>query len=177
MNVEEIKKNNPMPEVMARYGIDVRRNMCRCPFHEDKNASMKVFKDGAHCFTCAKSWDVLSFVQDMEHCDFKTAYYELGGVYEHKRGDGELLRRSRRQREIDRQKQAERDRRDRLKELYITIDLCKILIKQEPLSQAWTDGYNYLQMIDRIIERGEEDITQYEFIKCVKLRQKYIVIN
>lgn len=173
MDKEEVKKNNPMPEVLRNYGIEVKRNMCRCPFHGDKNASMKVFKDGCHCFTCNQSWDVFGFVMAFEHCDFKTAFYSLGGRYERRSGDGELLRKARLERARKQREQDERDRKDRQKEFVRAISLCKVLAEQEPLTEAWADGINGLQMIDRIIESGEE-ITQYEFIRCVKLRQKYL---
>ena len=73
-----------MPDVMARYGIEVKRNMCSCPFHgADKHPSMKVFKDGFKCFGCGKHGDIFSFVQEIENCDFKQAFFILGGSYEH----------------------------------------------------------------------------------------------
>lgn len=85
MTKEEIKQNVTMPEVVRRYGIEIRRDgMCSCPFHgRDRHPSMKVFKDGCHCFTCGAHEDIFSFIQRMDDCDFKTAFISLGGTYEH----------------------------------------------------------------------------------------------
>lgn len=176
MNKDEIKEQNPMPQVLASYGIEVKRNMCRCPFHGDKSPSMKVFKDGCHCFTCNQSWDIFSFVMEMEHCDFKTAFLSLGGHYEKTFGDGEILKRARLARQRKQREQEERDKRDMLREFTRCIALCKVLAEQEPLSDAWCDGINGLEMIDRTIERGEE-ITRDVFRRCVKLRQKYLDVT
>mgnify|MGYP003311815932 CR=1 FL=1 len=84
MTTEEIKQSLSMHDVLARYGIEVKRNMCSCPFHGvDKHPSMKVFKDGFKCFGCGMNGDVFTFVQEYEHCDFKTAFKLLGGTYQH----------------------------------------------------------------------------------------------
>ena len=81
MTKEEIKATTNMEDVIKAYGISIRNGMCRCPFHDDRKPSMKVYRDGAHCFTCARQWDVFAFVMDMEHCDFRTAYKKLGGDF------------------------------------------------------------------------------------------------
>lgn len=48
-------------EAAERYGIRVSRNgMCRCPFHPDRNPSMKV-DERFHCFGCQADGDVISF--------------------------------------------------------------------------------------------------------------------
>ena len=82
MTSEEIKQNTDMTKVLSEYGITVKRGMCRCPFHNDHNPSMKVHKDGVTCFTCGETWDVFGFVMKMEGIDFKTAFKKLGGEYE-----------------------------------------------------------------------------------------------
>ena len=84
MTAEEIKQSLSMRDVLERYGVKVKRNMCSCPFHgEDKHPSMKVFKDGFKCFGCGLSGAIFTFVQNIEECDFKQAFYILGGSYEH----------------------------------------------------------------------------------------------
>ena len=46
MTVEEIKQQNTMRDVVTRYGIEVNRSgFCKCPFHNEKTASMKIYKD------------------------------------------------------------------------------------------------------------------------------------
>ena len=42
-------------QVVEAYGIQVRHNgMCCCPFHGDKNPSMKVDNKRFHCFGCGE---------------------------------------------------------------------------------------------------------------------------
>lgn len=58
-----------------------------CPFHEDTNPSLSVSKEKRiyKCFTCNEGGNAISFIQKMEHCDFKTAYnklIELAGLNE-----------------------------------------------------------------------------------------------
>lgn len=75
----EIKEANPMPDVLARYGIKVKRGKCLCPFHNDHNASMMVKPDNYYCWVCNKGGDVFDFVMEYEHCTNKEAFYKLGG--------------------------------------------------------------------------------------------------
>ena len=63
MNVFEAVKNNVTTRQAAEmYGIRVGRNgMAVCPFHNDKNPSMKVDKR-FHCFACQADGDAVDFV-------------------------------------------------------------------------------------------------------------------
>lgn len=79
MTKEEIKQQTDMKDILSEYGIAIVRGMCRCPFHDDRKPSMKVYKDGVRCFTCAKSWDVFAFVMDMDGISFLQAFKKLGG--------------------------------------------------------------------------------------------------
>lgn len=81
MTSEEIKESVLMSDVLRERGISVRNGMCKCPFHDDKKPSMKVYKDGCRCFTCAESYDVFSFIQKYDGVSFKDAYISLGGTY------------------------------------------------------------------------------------------------
>lgn len=73
-----------MREVAESYGMNINRaGFCSCPFHKgDHTASMKIYSDSFHCFGCGASGDIFSFIQKMDNCDFKTAFYSLGGTYE-----------------------------------------------------------------------------------------------
>ena len=85
MNVEEIKAHYSMKDILNMYGIRQNRaGFIRCPFHNEKTASMKVYKDSVHCFGCGANADVIGFVQQMEQCSFKDAFKRLGGSYEAK---------------------------------------------------------------------------------------------
>lgn len=83
MTLEEIKENVTMRDVMDKYKIKVSRsNMCCCPIHKEKHPSMKIYKNSFYCFSCGAHGDIFSFVQEMEKCDFKTAFMFLGGTYD-----------------------------------------------------------------------------------------------
>ena len=83
MTLEEIKETVTMRDVMDKYKIKVSRsNMCCCPIHKEKHPSMKIYKDSFNCFSCGAHGDIFSFVQEMEKCDFKTAFMFLGGTYD-----------------------------------------------------------------------------------------------
>lgn len=82
-NIEEVKQNNPMPEVVRRYGIEINRaGFCRCPFHNEKTASMKIYPTSFFCYGCGVGGDVIDFVRLYERCDFKTAFRMLGGEFD-----------------------------------------------------------------------------------------------
>lgn len=86
MTVEEIKQQNTMRDVVARYGIEVNRSgFCKCPFHNEKTASMKIYKDSFYCFGCHAGGDIFTFIQKIEGVDFKTAFESLGGTYEQRK--------------------------------------------------------------------------------------------
>lgn len=62
---DEVKEGVTAREVMERAGIVFNRNnMCRCPFHQDKTASMKVKPTDKKyfCFGCGEKGDAIDFV-------------------------------------------------------------------------------------------------------------------
>ena len=63
MNVfEAVKQNVTTRQAAELYGIRVSRHgMAVCPFHDDKNPSMKVDKR-FHCFACQADGDAVDFV-------------------------------------------------------------------------------------------------------------------
>ncbi len=67
MNVfEAVKQSVTTRQAAEHYGIRVGRNgMCVCPFHDDKNPSMKVDRR-FHCFGCQADGDVIDFVSRLE---------------------------------------------------------------------------------------------------------------
>ena len=62
MNVfEAVKQSVTTRQAAEQYGIRVNRNgMCVCPFHKDKNPSMKV-DSRFHCIGCQADGDVIDF--------------------------------------------------------------------------------------------------------------------
>ena len=78
MNVfEAVKPNISTRQAAEMYGIKVNRNgMAVCPFHNDKNPSMKVDKR-FHCFACQANGDVIDFVSRLCGLPCKEAAMKL----------------------------------------------------------------------------------------------------
>ena len=74
MNVfEAVKQSVTTRQAAEHYGVRVgRTGMCRCPFHDDKNPSMKVDRR-FHCFGCQADGDVIDFVSRLENVSPKEA--------------------------------------------------------------------------------------------------------
>lgn len=162
MTLDEIKSTITMEEVLSSYGVKVRNGMCSCPFHgRDKHPSMKVFKDGANCFTCHWNGTVIDAVMQFENCDFKTAYYKLGGTYErHSDKERRLATHSRERVKTTRERQ-ERAVKDFKSELAQCIGICRQQIKElPPLSDGWCFFQNKLPCLvgaweEKYINSGE----------------------
>ena len=56
----------------------------RCPFHEERTASFYIYEStqSYHCFGCGKNGDIIQFVQDYEHVDFKEAVEKIATRYD-----------------------------------------------------------------------------------------------
>lgn len=60
---DEVKSLLTMDAVARHYGYAPNRaGMIRCPFHNDKNPSMRLYDRNFHCFGCGAHGDVIDFV-------------------------------------------------------------------------------------------------------------------
>ena len=74
---EAVKQSVSTREAAELYGIKVRRNgMACCPFHDDKNPSMKV-DQRFHCFGCGEDGDVIDFTAKLFDLSPKEAAEKL----------------------------------------------------------------------------------------------------
>ena len=74
---EAVKQSVSTRDAAAFYGIEVKRNgMACCPFHEDKNPSMKV-DQRFHCFGCGEDGDVIDFTAKLFDLSPKEAAEKL----------------------------------------------------------------------------------------------------
>lgn len=150
-DIQDIKQAHPMPEVVRGYGIEINRaGFCRCPFHTEKTASMKIYPTSFFCYGCGAGGDVIDFVRLYEHCDFKTAYAMLGGTY-HRRNDAEILKAIRmrvkqdeKEAENRRKWQALRVAQEELADWRAALDIIPI---DSPVRAAALTHYYYLQQV------------------------------
>ena len=152
MNKEEIKHSHSMREIVERYGFHVNRaGFIHCPFHKgDKGASLKIYPDSFHCFGCGTNGDIFTFVQLIDHVDFKEAFQSLGGTYEKPTFQSKLaIYRSRKKAELRRKRELNN----------ILIDVYRdYMNKSEPFSDVWCDCCNALQYqlyLHEILNREE----------------------
>jgi DNA primase len=74
--IERIKAANPLAEVVAERGIEVKKKgrvaVARCPFHEEKTPSFTITpsKGLFHCFGCGTAGDVIGFVTKYDKVGF-----------------------------------------------------------------------------------------------------------
>ena len=86
VDTDAIKANNPIAEVVTRYGVQLRKQgrvlVGFCPFHKETNPSFTVWPETGtwHCFGagCGRGGDVISFVMEIEGVDFREACRILG---------------------------------------------------------------------------------------------------
>lgn len=147
MTKEELKEKYSMRSIVEQYGLHPNRaGFIHCPFHKgDNGASLKIYQKDYHCFGCGANGDIFSFIQNMDNCDFKTAFLSLGGTYEENSTESKLARYHAEKAQLMRQKKAMREKRKR--ELNnMLIDIYRHYVQNsEPLSDTWCDCYNALQ--------------------------------
>ena len=75
---ETVKQSVTIREAAERYGIEVRRNsMACCPFHDDKNPSMKLNEEYFYCFGCGATGDVIDLTARLYNLSPKEAAGKL----------------------------------------------------------------------------------------------------
>ena len=75
---ETVKQSITIREAAERYGIEVGRNsMACCPFHDDKNPSMKLNEEYFYCFGCGATGDVIGLTARLYNLSPKEAAEKL----------------------------------------------------------------------------------------------------
>ena len=75
---ETVKQSITIRETAERYGIEVKRGgMVCCPFHDDKNPSMKLNKEYFYCFGCGATGDVIDLASRLYNLSPKEAAEKL----------------------------------------------------------------------------------------------------
>ena len=166
MNTDEIKRNVNLPDLARSYGLKVdRAGKCRCPFHNDRTPSMKVWTDHYFCFGCGTGGDVFEFTMKMEHCDFGEAVQKLGGTTERPSRQNAIQKVERYQRD---RKQAQRRREmethtANVKELGDQLSkLRATLASAEPFSQAYCFAADRLPVVEYRYEQALAAKWEYE---------------
>lgn len=150
MNREEIKAMYSMRDILSKCGLPQPNHagFIKCPFHKgDHTASMKIYDKDFHCFGCNANGDIFTFIQKFYDISFKDAFLMLGGEYEEKLSYKSNLAIYKAKKEREMKLKAEERKRNKRKLIYDLIDIYREWVeKSEPLSDAWCDCYNALQL-------------------------------
>jgi DNA primase len=86
-DIERLRRDHPVAEVMARYGIELRaagRSLVgRCPFHADGGRpNLHVYPENQRwfCYRCSVGGDAIDFIRRQEHLSFLEACERLVGL-------------------------------------------------------------------------------------------------
>ena len=85
MDIKEIKARLSIEQVLRHYGDEVKGTAMRCPFHEDKSASMKVYFDtnvvrcfSGNCQHSGKTIDQIDYIMYRDNLNKHEAILEAG---------------------------------------------------------------------------------------------------
>lgn len=146
MDLETIKSNYSMRDILDRCNISVNRSgFCKCVFHNEDTASMKVYESGYYCFGCGKGGDVISFVKDFQGLDFKDACQWICGEELNKRTKAQVTAANIKR---DKKKKREAQLKQELREVNKGYEgLWQKYLNAEPLSDDSTTAYNKWQLL------------------------------
>lgn len=67
-------KQVPIEQVCERLGIEIKRNFARCPLHEERTPSFKIYPDNHFfCFGCGAGGDSIELVMKTQGLSFPKA--------------------------------------------------------------------------------------------------------
>lgn len=156
---EEIIATVSMFDILAQYGVQVRRRMCRCMFHNEKNPSMKVFKDGVQCFVCNQNWNVFDVVMQLAGCDFNTAFDLLGGNEKPSWRSYVVASRARSKRKNE--KELIRYQEQKIKEQRTKVmELRGIIRAETPYSDIWCDSQNKVVYEEYLLDQMISEVSR-----------------
>lgn len=66
---DEILSNSNIKNIVEYYGINIYKNKCLCPFHNDNHPSMSIEENKGivKCFSCGAGGNAISFIQKYEN--------------------------------------------------------------------------------------------------------------
>lgn len=145
MTKDEIKATTTVPQILARYGVQVRYGRCKAICHNGSRLTAKVSDEFYFCFKCNHSMDIFDIVMHFEGCDFCTAFEILGGSDKPSFKAQMLANKARKERE---QKELrEREIKAQKRQINGFIKAYRLLIAgTEPLSDEWCFYKNGLEI-------------------------------
>lgn len=155
---DEVRLENPVPQVLRRYGVPMKGNRFKPFCHKADNYSGKFDNTSCYCYVCNKSFDCFSIVGHFEGIDSLNDQVRFLGGEELPDDDPKRIALKKKADELKAQaaKEAEEKRqRDEeimrcTKRMRYLRKVLKVLSpgKDEFPCQFWVDAYNELQTLD-----------------------------
>ena len=112
-DTETIKRVASCRDLLSTNGIETNsKNKARCCFHNDTHASMQVYADGIHCFSCGAHTDVIGLAGQLYGVGFQDACKILAEMYGIAPDSGSDW-----QRKADEQRRKRHERQNRIERL------------------------------------------------------------
>ena len=74
---DEILSILSMKDILNKYGIQIIKYMCHCPFHKDNSTSMRIYDKSFYCFSCNRTGDLIEFVKQYFNLNFQEAMEKI----------------------------------------------------------------------------------------------------
>lgn len=82
--IDNIRQSVTMKQLATAYGYKINRGgMIRCPFHDDKKPSMKIYDGdrGYYCFVCHEGGSIFNFVMEHDNLEFEPAVRHIADMF------------------------------------------------------------------------------------------------
>lgn len=119
----KVKEAVTMQQVAEHYGLKMnRKGLCLCPFHQDKDPSLKIYSNGKgfYCFSCGAGGDQIKFVAMNNNLSNYEAAKELAVAF-HVPLEEPVTYREQREAEKRRRKQRELTEFVKRSRMYLTV--------------------------------------------------------
>lgn len=150
-----IKASLSMRIVAERYGFSPDRSgYIRCPFHDEKTASLKLYDEpgkGFCCFGCNTKGSVIDFTMHLFSITFRQAVLRLGSDFGLIADSGHVGRKELRRVQMEQaaKRRAKQQREDGLQALAEEHCAAWWIVKtKEPWTDGWCDAVKRLPMIN-----------------------------
>ena len=158
--IEAVKLNNSVPDILERYGVRVRAGRCKAICHDGRKYTAKVSNDLYYCFKCDRSMDVFDITMHFTGCDFSEAFEILGGEEKMSFATKVKVKQKQERRKIELNRKKRQEQAHAKNIIYITA-LQGIIEESEPFSDIWCFAINKLTyqygLLENYIEmRGDE---------------------
>jgi hypothetical protein len=152
---DEIKVMVSVPDVLSRYGVEVKRGRCRGFCHSGKDLNAKVTRNFYYCYVCDKGMDIFEIVQWFENCDFRTAFELLGGTEKPSFATYVKASQSKKRREMEK-KRSQFNKANIWKTLLLIAAYRNLIAEADPFSDLWCYCQNKLQYQLYLLESYDE---------------------